>query len=392
MVKITSQSLVAGLGLLIALSFATPAEAQKTRSGAKVSRGTTVRVSGGSSARSGGKMRSGGASRARGSSGNRSSGARSSRSSGKVVRYSGSRVRSGNARSSSSGKLSRGSVARGQNRNRGSQGSSNVVRYGSKRQGPSRTTSSRTSSKLGDRTVMRRGSTARGNAGEVARVGGSNGGGDGSFRNRRELERNNVGHGRRGHRDGVVGRSGRGHGYGLGYGRNHGRGYGYSFGFHLGYHRGYSCGGYYSHRCFYGNLGYYYGGFGFFGPYWNFVLVLGAPASYYGAYPYHYYTWRNNGRRTRLYGWEETAYRTSDYRFDEGGACVALRVKTTDGDSYDIQIDPTQYNASDPGDLYALLWAELEEKGELYLEDINGSIHSFPASAVREIEAGACSY
>ncbi len=231
------------------------------------------------------------------------------------------------------------------------------------------------------------------------RVGG--GGGTSEFRDRGELEsRSDHGYSGSHHgggRGGGHGSYGYGHGHGhnhFGHGHSHGHGYfsGYHLGFHLGFHHGYSCGYFYGHRCGFGHLGYYYGGFGYHGGGWHFALVIGLPTYYYGRYDYHYYDWYN-GRRTRLYGWNDSSYnRPSDYTFAESDACVALRVKTTDGAILEFRIDPQYYDAYDPGELYAELWAQLEEKGFLEIKELDGTVHQFPAGSISEIEAGDCTY
>ena len=73
------------------------------------------------------------------------------------------------------------------------------------------------------------------------------------------------------------------------------------------------------------------------------------------------------------------------------GSCVELWIRTTNGDDYAIKVDPRYWNAKDPGDLYAALWAELDQEGQLQLEDINGALHVFPAGLIQQIEARACS-
>ncbi len=70
---------------------------------------------------------------------------------------------------------------------------------------------------------------------------------------------------------------------------------------------------------------------------------------------------------------------------------MELWLKTTDGTEYAIKIDPRYYGAKDPGDLYAALWAELEQQGQLQIEDVSGAVHIFPAGMVQQLEARACS-
>ncbi len=384
MVKLTSQGLVAGLGLFLALSLATPAEAQKTRSSGSVSRSSSV-------VRSGRSVSSRGA-RARASSAARVSGRSTNRSVNKM----------GSSRSG--GSLSRTRTSVGSTRAR-PQSSSNVIRYtrsAASRSGGLRTVRTSSSKLGGDRVARSSGKTSRVIRG-TTRIGGGGSGDSGEFRNRGDLESARRGSGRRGsahnrrhggHNNGHGYRSGHAYHSGFYYGYRHGYSDGYRFHYHNLYHLRYSCHSiYFSHRCNYASLGFYYGGFGFYGPSWRFVLVLGAPQYYNGPGDYYYYNW-NGGKRSRLYGWDETAYRTSDYRFDQttAGACVGLRLTTVDDAVHEFRIDPTLYDAQDPGDLYALLWAEVEERGELEIEDLGGSLHIFPASQIRQIEATNCAY
>jgi hypothetical protein len=182
-------------------------------------------------------------------------------------------------------------------------------------------------------------------------------------------------------------------GYATGYRYGYYDGYtwGYYRGYHRGYHYGYYDGYFYGHRHWYGPhliFGYHFGGFGFYHGHWHFAIVIGSP--YVSHHPYYYrYSWWD-GRGASLVTWESgvQAY-PADYRFGSG-ACVALWLRTTDGVDYTIKIDPSYYNAKDPGELYAALWAELDQHGSLQIEDIHGAIHVFPASMIQQIEATAC--
>lgn len=182
-------------------------------------------------------------------------------------------------------------------------------------------------------------------------------------------------------------------GYATGYRYGYYDGYtwGYYRGYHRGYHYGYYDGYFYGHRHWYGPhlvFGYHFGGFGFYHGYWHFAIVVGSPYIAHQPYYYHYSWW--DGRGASLVTWDSAvqAY-PADYRFGSG-ACVALWLRTTDGVDYTIKIDPSYYNAKDPGELYAALWAELDQHGSLQIEDIHGAIHVFPASMIQQIEATAC--
>jgi hypothetical protein len=185
-----------------------------------------------------------------------------------------------------------------------------------------------------------------------------------------------------------------GHPYGYGTGYRYGYWDGYSWGYHLGYGRGfyigYTDGYYYWHRHWYGPhlvFGYHYGGFGFYRGYWHFAIVIGNPYVVHH-YPYDYAWW--DGRGASLVTWDRMvdAY-PADYVFGDG-SCVALWVRTTDGIDYTIKIDPSYYNAHNPGELYIALWAELDEYGSLQIQDIYGATHVFPASMIQQIEATPC--
>lgn len=184
---------------------------------------------------------------------------------------------------------------------------------------------------------------------------------------------------RDGYRDGY--RSGYREGYTWGYYRGH----------HRGYHVGYVHNHYYRHRHYYGPhvvLGYHFGGFGFYHGHWHFAIVIGDPYVHHHHHYYHYSWW--DGRGATLVSWQNAAQAyPADYRFVEG-SCVGLWLRTVDGSEYQIKIDPRYYNANNPGDLYAELWAELEQEGQLQIEDINGAIHVFPAGTIQQIEATSC--
>ncbi|UCC71888.1 MAG: hypothetical protein JSV86_16165 [Gemmatimonadota bacterium] len=178
---------------------------------------------------------------------------------------------------------------------------------------------------------------------------------------------------------------------GYGYGYYDGYTWGYHRGYHVGYHVGYSHSHYYRHRHWYGPhlvFGYHFGGFGFYHGHWHFAIVIGSPYVSHHHHYYHYSWW--DGRGASLVTWDRAvqAY-PADYTFGSG-SCVALWVRTTAGVEYKVQIDPRYYNVGDPGELYALLWAELENEGQLQIEDINGVIHVFPAGMIQQIEATAC--
>jgi hypothetical protein len=182
-----------------------------------------------------------------------------------------------------------------------------------------------------------------------------------------------------------------------GYGNRPGnRGYrrGYDAGYRRGYHDRYVRRYHYRHYHYYGPRrvwGYHYGGFGFYHGRWHFAIVIGGPVIVYRDYcGYYDYCWWN-GRGASLVTWS-AAVQTypATYTFVDG-SCVELWIKTTDGDDYAIKVDPRYWNATDPGDLYAALWAELDQEGQLQLEDINGALHVFPAGMIQQIEARACS-
>jgi hypothetical protein len=188
-----------------------------------------------------------------------------------------------------------------------------------------------------------------------------------------------------------------GYGYPYGYGTGYRYGYwdGYTWGYHHGYGRGfyvgYTDGYYYWHRRWYGPhliYGYHFGGFGFYQGRWHFAIVLGNPYIAHHHYYYRYSWW--DGRCASLATWDRAvdAY-PADYSFDSS-SCVALWIRTTDGVDYTVKIDPSYYNARNPGELYIALWAELDQHGNLQLEDIHGAIHVFPAGMIQQIEATAC--
>ncbi len=138
-------------------------------------------------------------------------------------------------------------------------------------------------------------------------------------------------------------------------------------------------------------FGYHFGGFGFYHGRWHFAIVIGSPVIIRHTYYRHYYSWWD-ARGTSLYTWDSARQLyPANYNFDlSGRSCVALWIRTNDGLDFEIKIDPRYYNARDPGDLYAALWTELERQGQLYIEDVNGAVHVFPAGVIRQIEARAC--
>lgn len=175
-------------------------------------------------------------------------------------------------------------------------------------------------------------------------------------------------------------------------------GYGHTFsyynGYHRGYHYGFHDGYYYGHNHYYGPhlvFGFHYGGFGYYHGLWHFAIVIGSPIVVYDRHAYYNYTWWD-GRGSTLMTWDNAvqAY-PADYRWDLSRKnCVALWITTTDGENYEVKIDPAYWNAQDPGELYAALWSELDQNGRLELEDENGVIHVYPAGLIQQIEASAC--
>lgn len=173
------------------------------------------------------------------------------------------------------------------------------------------------------------------------------------------------------------------------------RGYrrGYDRGYYDGWHNRYVRRYHYHHYHYYGPhrvWGFHYGGFGFYHGYWHFAIVIGGPVVVYRNYcGYYNYCWWD-GRGASLVTWNAAvqAYPAS-YTFAEG-TCVELWIRTTDGEDYAVKVDPRYWNARDPGDLYAALWAQLDQEGQLQLEDINGALHIFPAGMIQQIEARAC--
>lgn len=174
-----------------------------------------------------------------------------------------------------------------------------------------------------------------------------------------------------------------------------GYGGGYHTGYHHGYHRGYRDGywdgHFYSHHHYYGHhrvFGFHFGGFGFYHNRWHFAIVIGSPYVLHHHHYYNYSWW--DGRGATLVTWERAAESyPATYTFAPGD-CVELVLRTRDGNDYAIKVDPRYWNARDPGDLYAALWAELEETGQLQVEDLNGALHVFPAGMIQQIEARAC--
>jgi hypothetical protein len=174
------------------------------------------------------------------------------------------------------------------------------------------------------------------------------------------------------------------------------RGYrrGYDDGYRRGYHDRYVRRYHYRHYHYYGPRrvwGYHYGGFGFYHGHWHFAIVIGGPVVVYRNYcGYYDYCWWD-GRSASLVTWSAAVQSyPATYTFGDG-SCVELWIRTTNGDDYAIKVDPRYWNAKDPGDLYAALWAELDQEGQLQLEDVNGALHVFPAGMIQQIEARACS-
>ena len=160
--------------------------------------------------------------------------------------------------------------------------------------------------------------------------------------------------------------------------------------------------GHFGHGVHFGHghdfLGFHFGGFGFHRGHWHFALVIGAPLYWYSdPYSYHYrhhhyyHSWWD-GDMARLRDWDEGYAEQANVRFDlEDRSCVELRLWTQDGIEHTVRVDPRFWDARDPGDLYAALWAELEEYGRLELEDrVNGRVYTFEAGQIQEIEAGPC--
>jgi hypothetical protein len=181
-------------------------------------------------------------------------------------------------------------------------------------------------------------------------------------------------------------RDGRGGGHGSGYDR------GYSRGYRHGYHDGYAHGHYYCHNHYYGPhlvFGWHYGGFGFWDGFWHFALVIGSPVLVdYRYYHYHYRWW--DSQPTSLVTWDyATQAYPANYTF-YAGTCVSLWIRTTDGGDYVVKADPRYWDAADPGELYAELWAQIERDGYLRIEDVNGVVQIFPAGMIQQIEATAC--
>jgi hypothetical protein len=177
--------------------------------------------------------------------------------------------------------------------------------------------------------------------------------------------------------------------------RGHNRGYrrGYDRGFYDGWHNRYVRRHHYRHYHYYGPRrvwGFHYGGFGFYHSHWHFAIVIGGPVVVYRNYcGYYNYCWWD-GRGASLVTWDVAAQTyPASYTFTDG-SCVELWIRTTDGEDYAVKVDPRYWNARDPGDLYAALWAQLDQEGQLQLEDINGALHVFPAGMIQQIEARAC--
>jgi hypothetical protein len=177
--------------------------------------------------------------------------------------------------------------------------------------------------------------------------------------------------------------------------RGYKRGYkrGYDRGYYDGWHNRYVRRHHYRHYHYYGPRrvwGFHYGGFGFYHGHWHFAIVIGGPVVVYRNYcGYYNYCWWD-GRGASLVTWSAAAQvYPASYTFTDG-TCVELWIRTTDGEDYAVKVDPRYWNARDPGDLYAALWAQLDQEGQLQLEDINGALHIFPAGMIQQIEARVC--
>lgn len=197
---------------------------------------------------------------------------------------------------------------------------------------------------------------------------------------RRYRERENA-------RDNLSGQRYR-DGYGRGYDRGYDRGY------HRGYHRGRLTGSYYLHNHYYGPrsvYGFHYGGFGFYAGRWHFAIVIGTPVYVDYRNRYYRYNWWD-GRGASLVAWDDAVQRyPANYGFDLTRTnCVSLWIRTVDDGDYVIRADPRYWGARDPGDLYAQLWAELQQEGRLQVEDVNGAVTIFPAGMIQQIEVTAC--
>jgi hypothetical protein len=175
---------------------------------------------------------------------------------------------------------------------------------------------------------------------------------------------------------------------------------GYRSGYRSGYRDGYRSGSYYGlcygrcyrHHHYYGPrlvFGWHYGGFGFHHGRWHFAIVIGGPVYVrHHHYRYNYSWW--DGRYSSLYTWNRAMeVHPANYSF-AAGSCVELWLRTTDKTDYEIKVDPGYWNARDPGELYAALWAELDKEGQLQIVDVNGAVHIFPAGMIQQIEARPC--
>ncbi|NIW35417.1 MAG: hypothetical protein GWN32_02340 [Gemmatimonadetes bacterium] len=178
--------------------------------------------------------------------------------------------------------------------------------------------------------------------------------------------------------------------------RGHGRAFerGYDRGFRHGYHSGYRVGRHYQHHHYYGGhrlFGFHFGGFGFHAGRWHFVIVIHKPVVVaHRVHHYHYSWWDGRGQSLVTYDRMVDAY-PATYNFDLSQAsCIELWIRTVDGKDYVIEADPRYWGARNPGDLYASLWAELEQRGNLQIEDIYGAIHVFPAGMIQQIEVAPC--
>lgn len=372
MFTIASRTTVAALGIVGLLALASPMSAQKVKSSSKSSRPSAARVTGGAKARAPSPRRTSAVSR-KFNSRRPAAQPRSGKNVKSTVRVNKNaynvrtrNVRQGKTNTFKQGKTRTVKTRRTYKVRSGGTGDAKVRRGG--------TTFSR-----GGRTVMQ----AKRNAGKTDRGEYAN-----AFRVRRPIDRSATG---------------RGLGYSRPYTRDrydhrsygYGSSYWYDRGYHRGYHYGFDHGYYYGHRHYYGPslvFGFHYGGFGFYDGYWHFAIVVGTPIAVYRPYYYYYpYTWWD-GRGASLVSWDRAvkAY-PANYAWDLSRSnCVELWIATNDGADYKIRIDPAYYNARDPGELYAALWAELDQNGRLEIEDENGVISVFQAGMIRQIEATAC--
>ena len=401
MVSLISRTTVATLGVVCLLTLSTPAFAQN-KSSSRGSRSNVVRVSGGSSARA-----SSGSSRSARASSQRSGRSQASRpSSG--GRSSTARVRSQGSSASNKARTYRNTNSvRTSNRVRsGGRGVIEVKRRdrssnrdpSARRQGSGNTARVRGDARSGARrsgTVIRRPQRGVKDTKDGAQRDGAD---RDEITNAFRLRSDNRGVEPRRRPDDRRRQADR-HRPRTRHRYDHRRyGYGHTFSYYNGYHRGYHYGfhdGYfYGHNHYYGPhlvFGFHYGGFGYHHGLWHFAIVIGSPVVVYNRHAYYNYTWWD-GRGSSLMTWDNAvqAY-PADYQWDLSRKnCVALWISTTDGENYEVKIDPAYWNAQDPGELYAALWSELDQNGRLELEDENGVIHVYPAGLIQQIEASAC--